>query len=203
MNMITHIVGGGLGVVAALMCIIRAVRNDDTLAIISAGVYGFSLVALYVMSSVYHGLNQNMGKKVMQIIDHCTIYVLIAGSYTPVALSALSRSYPVIGWGLFGFEWALAALAITLNAIDLKKYTVFSMICYIGMGWAIIAFVPQVLEVMGRSGFLWLLWGGIAYTVGAILYGIGSKLPWFHSVFHIFCVLGSALQFIAILLYVY
>jgi hemolysin III len=106
-----------------------------------------------------------------------------------------------LGWGLFIFEWAMTAIAATLTAIDLKKYSVFSMICYIGMGWAVIPFWRQVLEVLTSSGFLLLLWGGIAYTVGSILYGIGKKKKWMHSVFHLFVLLGSLLQFLSVLLY--
>jgi hemolysin III len=144
-----------------------------------------------------------MGKRVMQVLDHCTIYFLIAGTYTPIALRALKPMYPVIGWGLFAFQWAMTALAVTLTAIDLKKYNVFSMICYIGMGWAVIFFLPQTLQVLGEAGFGWQLGGGIAYTFGSILYGIGSKKPWFHSVFHIFVLLGSLLQLICIVFYVF
>ena len=95
----------------------------------------------------------------------------------------------------------MTAIAVTLTAIDLKKYNIFSMICYIGMGWGIVFFLPQAMSAMGSAGFLLLLWGGIAYTVGAVLYGIGSKMRWMHSVFHIFVVLGSLLQFLAIYLY--
>ena len=137
----------------------------------------------------------------MQIIDHCTIYFLICGTYTPILLSAFVPVYPALGWGLLAAEWALAFLAATLTAIDLKKYNVFSMICYITMGWGIIFFLPQAIAVLTKPGFLLLLAGGIVYTLGAILYGIGSKTRWFHSVFHIFVVLGSVLQFLAIFLY--
>ena len=189
MNTVTHIVGGALGVAALTLCVVFA------------ALYGASLIALYTVSSVYHGLKPGMGKKVMQIVDHCTIYFLIAGTYTVIVLSAIRPRYPVLGWGLFAFEWAMAALATTLTAIDLKKYNVISMICYIGLGWAIIPFARQALEVLTLPGFLFLLLGGIAYTIGAVLYGIGSRKKWMHSVFHIFVVLGSVLQFFAVLLY--
>lgn len=202
MNTVTHIVGGGLGLLAAVMCILRSARAGSAMAIIASCVYGFSLIALYTMSSVYHGLPECYGKKVLQVLDHCTIYLLIAGSYTPVALCALAPQYPLVGWGLFGFQWILGGLAITLTAIDLDRYNVFSMICYIGMGWAIILFLPLIRPILTGAGFSLLLWGGIAYTVGAVLYGIGSKLPWFHSVFHIFVVLGSLLQFLSIYLFI-
>ena len=201
MNTVTHIVGGALGVAALTLCVVFAALRHNVYGVVGSAIYGVSLIALYTVSSVYHGLKPGMGKKVMQIVDHCTIYFLIAGTYTVIVLSAIRPRYPVLGWGLFAFEWAMAALATTLTAIDLKKYNVISMICYIGLGWAIIPFARQALEVLPLPGFLFLLLGGIAYTIGAVLYGIGSRKKWMHSVFHIFVVLGSVLQFFAVLLY--
>ena len=202
MNMITHIVGGGLGVAAFGLCLFRALGHGNSYALAGAMVYSLAMILLYTMSSVYHGLNPSTGKKVLQILDHCTIYLLIAGTYTPIALCNLRTANPVLGWGMLIFQWTLAALAVTLTAIDLKKYNVFSMICYIGMGWAILPFMGIVRQTMGSVGFACLLWGGISYTLGAILYGIGSKKKWFHSVFHIFVVLGSLLQLLCIAFYV-
>lgn len=199
MNMVTHIAGGGMGILILLLCLMRA---QSVAAVIGSVIYGSSMITLYTVSSVYHGLAPNTGKKVMQIIDHCTIYMLIAGTYTPIMLVAFVPVYPVIGWGLLAAQWVLAALAASLTAIDLKKYRAFSMVCYILMGWGIVFFLPQTLAVLGKHGFAWLLAGGITYTIGAILYGIGSRKPWFHSIFHIFVVLGSFLQFLAIFLYV-
>ncbi|MBP3683588.1 MAG: hemolysin III family protein [Oscillospiraceae bacterium] len=201
MNMITHIVGGGLGVVVLLTCVIRAALNDNFYGILSCTIYGTTFITMFTISSVYHGLKAGIGKKVLQVIDHCTIYFLIAGTYTPAVLSAIRPVYPVLGWSLFGFEWALALLAATLTAIDLKKYNVFSMICYIGMGWAVIPFWRQVMETMTLPGFLLLLSGGIAYTIGSVLYGLGKKRKWMHSTFHIFVVLGAVLQYFAVLFY--
>lgn len=201
MNMVTHIVGGAMGIAVLVLCVIRAALNGNVYGVVTSAIYGAMLVVMFTISSVYHGLRPNMGKKVMQVLDHCTIYFLIAGTYTVIVLSAIRPAYPVLGWCLFGLEWALAALATTLTAIDLKKYNVFSMICYIGMGWAIIPFWHQARNALTPSGFLWLLLGGIAYTIGAVLYGIGSKKRWMHSVFHIFVVLGALLQFFAILFY--
>lgn len=201
MNMVTHIVGGGLGVIALALCLQRAIPTGDLWNILAAIIYGISLITLYTMSSVYHGLHPGMGKKVMQVLDHCTIYFLIAGSYTAVSLTAIRAYYPALGWGLFIFEWTLTALAVTLTAIDLKKFNIFSMVCYIGMGWAVIPFWRQALHVLTGTGFGYLLAGGVAYTIGAVLYGIGSKVKWMHSVFHIFVVLGSLLQLVAIAFY--
>lgn len=201
MNVVTHIVGAGLGVVALILCLVHAAWNQNLYGVIGSAIYGVSLIALYTMSSVYHGLKAEMPKKVMQVIDHCTIYFLIAGTYTVLVLSAVRPAYPVLGWGLFVFEWVVAAIATTLTAIDLRKYRVLSMVCYIGLGWAILPFVRQVTEVLTPVGFCLLLLGGISYTIGAVLYGIGSRKKWMHSVFHIFVLLGSILQFFAVLLY--
>lgn len=202
MNMITHIVGGGLGIIVLLFCVLKAIRTEDISKIFCSCVYGCSMITLYTMSSVYHGLRPGTAKKVLQIIDHCTIYLLIAGTYTPIVVCAIAPIYPVLGWGLLIAEWGLAALAAALTAIDLHNYRVFSMICYILMGWAIIFFLPQAITALTAPGFWLTFVGGIAYTVGAILYGIGAKRRWMHSVFHIFVVLGSLLQFFAILFYV-
>ena len=201
MNMVTHIVGGVLGIVALIACPVRALGAGNFCGLVSSIVYALSLIILYTMSSVYHGMHPCMAKKVMQVIDHCTIYLLISGSYTVVVLSGIRPAYPMLGWGLFIFEWVMTALAVTLTAIDLKKYSVFSMICYIGMGWAVIPFWRQTLQVLTAPGFALLLSGGIAYTIGAVLYGVGVRRKWMHSVFHIFVVLGSFLQFLSVLLY--
>jgi len=203
MNMVSHIVGGGLGVVVLISCLWKALPGGSLTAIAAAAVYGISMIALYAMSSIYHGLRPGTGKKVLQVLDHCTIYFLIAGTYTPIVLVGLAPVYPAIGWGLFAAQWLLAALATTLTAIDLRRYRAFSMVCYIGMGWSVIFFLPQTMEVMTAPGFWLLFSGGVAYTIGAVLFGLGNKIKWMHSVFHLFVVLGSLLQFLSILLYIY
>lgn len=201
LNMVTHIVGGALGLLSLTLCIIRCAASRNVPGLVGSAIFGFTMVALYCISSIYHGLHEGIGKKVMQVIDHCAIYFLICGTYTPILLSAFLPVYPVLCWGLLGFQWALAFLAATLNAIDLKKHKIFSMICYILMGWSIILFPVPLIQVMTLHGFWLLLSGGIAYTIGAILYGIGSHRRWFHGVFHIFVVLGSILHFLSIYFY--
>lgn len=201
MNMVTHIVGGAIGIVALTLCVIRAALNDNVWGIVTSAIYGTCMITMFTISSVYHGLKPNLGKKVMQVIDHCTIYFLIAGTYTVIVLSAIRPAYPALGWGLFVFEWTMVALAATLTAIDHHRYAAFSMICYIGMGWAVIPFWKQTLEVLTAPGFWLLLSGGISYTVGSILYGLGKRRKWMHSVFHIFVDLGALLQFLSIVLY--
>ena len=201
LNSMSHAIGAGMGLAALVLCILRACRQGDAFAIATSVIYGFSMIAVFTISSVYHGMKSGFAKKVMQVVDHCTIYLLIAGSYTVIVLSALRPAYPALGWGLFIFEWTMAAIAAVLTAIDLKKYSVFSMICYIGMGWAVIPFWRQVLQVLSLPGFLLLLGGGIAYSIGAILYGLGKKRKWMHGIFHIFVVLGAFLQFLSVLFY--
>ena len=201
MNMVTHIVGGAIGIVALTLCVMFAALRGNVFGIVTSAVYGTTMIAMFTISSVYHGLQPNLGKKVMQVIDHCTIYFLIAGTYTVVVLSAIRPAFPNLGWGLFFFEWVMALIATTLTAIDLKKYEAFSMVCYIGMGWAVIPFWKQTLFVLTKPGFLLLLFGGIAYTIGAVLYGIGSRKKWMHSVFHVFTIIGAGLQFLSVLLY--
>lgn len=201
MNTVTHIVGGAMGVAALTLCVTFAALRGNPYGIVTSSIFGFCMIALYSVSSVYHGLPPGMAKKVMQVVDHCTIYFLICGTYTVVALSAIRPVYPGLGWGLCVFEWAMAILATVLTAIDLKAYAVFSMICYIGMGWAIIPFAGVVLEVLSLPGFLLLLSGGIAYTIGAVLYGIGSRKKWMHSVFHIFVDIGSLLHVLCVVIY--
>lgn len=197
-NMVTHIVGGGFGIVYLVLCVIFAAIRGNAWGVVSSAIYGASVIALFTMSSVYHGLKPATAKKVMQVLDHCTIYFMIAGTYTPLMLSMLRRTNPVTAWIIFGVVWGIAALAITLTAIDLEKYSVFSMICYIGMGWCVIVTIVPVYKALTFWGFFWLLGGGIMYTIGAVLFGIGSKVRYIHSVFHIFVVLASLMHFICI-----
>lgn len=203
-NMVSHIVGGALGVAVCALCVIKSFLNGDPYQVVGSFIYGFSMIILYAISSIYHGLRPNMGKKVMQVIDHCSIFILISGTYTPIALTSLREYSPAMGWTVFGVVWGVSALGITLNAIDLKKYNVFSIICYLAQGWCIILTGKAAINAIGTNGFLWLLAGGISYTVGALLYSIAGKksVRYMHSVFHIFVVIGSLLQFFAILLYV-
>ena len=202
-NMTSHIVGAVLGIVATVLCVVFAAIHGNVYGVISGAIYGVTMIILYTMSSIYHGLNpKRYSKKVFQVLDHCSIFLLIAGSYTPFALCTI-REYDVAsGWVIFGVIWAVAILGIVLNSIDIKKFKVFSMICYLLMGWCIVFKIGLLPKLLGTAGFVLLLLGGIAYTIGAILYGIGKKHKYMHSVFHLFILLGSLLQFFCILLYV-
>lgn len=202
LNTVSHIVGGGFGVLIFLMAVIKAIRSHDGLSVIGAVIYGVALVMLYTVSSVYHGLHHPMGKKVMQVIDHCTIYFLIAGTYTPILLCSIRAVSPAWAYALLGLVWGAAAVGAVFTAIDLKKYAVLSMVCYIGMGWCIVIAAPTAIRAIPLPGLLWLLAGGIAYTIGAVLYGLGKKYRYMHGVFHLFVVAGSLLQAVCVLCYV-
>ena len=200
-NMVTHVVGAALGIVITVLAAAVAAWHKDLWGVVSGSIYGISMICLYTVSSVYHGLRPSRGKKVMQVIDHCTIYLLIAGTYTPLLLSAIRPAYPALAWGIFAAEWGITAIAVVFTAIDHNRFAALSMICYIGMGWCIVLALKPTLAVLGRTGFLWLLAGGVSYTLGAVLYGIGSKKPVLHTVFHVFVDLGSVLQAVCILKY--
>ena len=202
-NMTSHIVGGSFGIVALVLCIVFAAIHHNGYGVVSSSIYGVMMIILYTMSSIYHGLKpERKAKKVFQILDHCSIFLLIAGSYTPFCLVTFREYNAVLGWTIFGIIWAIAILGITLNAVDIKKYKVFSMICYLGMGWCIIFTAKLLPKLLGIPGLVLLVSGGIAYTVGAILYGLGRKKRYMHSIFHLFILGGSILQFFCILLYV-
>jgi hemolysin III len=202
-NMVSHILGSVLGIVAIVLCSVFAAIHKNPYGVVSGVIYGISLVLLYTMSSVYHGLSKNLfAKRVFQVLDHCTIFVLIAGCYTPFALCTLREYSPAWGWSIFGIIWLMAIIGIVLNSIDLKKFKVFSMICYLAMGWCIVLKINVLPKLLGTTGFVLLAVGGIIYTIGAILYGLGKKHKWVHSWFHVAVFLGSLIHFLCILLYV-
>lgn len=202
-NMTSHIVGAVLGIVATVLCVTFAAIHGNGFGVVSGAIYGVTMIILYTMSSIYHGLSPNKySKKVFQVLDHCSIFLLIAGSYTPFALCTIRGYDETSGWLIFGIIWFVAILGITLNSIDVKKFNVFSMICYLLMGWCIILKANLLPELLGKNGFILLLAGGIAYTVGAILYGFGKKFRYAHSIFHLFILAGSFLHFLCILLHV-
>lgn len=202
-NMTTHIVGAGVGVVVFALSIWIAFVHQNVWSLVAGAVYALSLILLYTVSSVYHGLIPSLGKKVMQVIDHCTIYTLIAGTYTPIALCALRPAYPRLAWILLAAEWGTAAVATVFSAIDHKKFHAVEMTAYLVMGWLCVAAYRPVVECLSREGFGWLLAGGVAYTLGAVLYGLGRKKnSIYHTVFHVFVDIGSILHAVCVLCYV-
>ena len=202
-NMVSHIVGGVAGIVTIVLTSVIGGIHHNPYGIVSGIIFGVSMLFLYTMSSIYHGLSPKLkSKKVLQILDHCAIFVLIAGSYTPFALCTLREYSTALGWWIFGIIWGFAILGIILNSIDLKKYKIFSMVCYLVMGWCIIIKINLLPSLLGMTGFVLLLSGGIVYTIGAVLYGIGKKRKYVHSVFHLCVVLGNLLHMLCVLLYV-
>lgn len=205
MNMVTHIVGGAMGVVAVTLCVIMAALHSNVYGVVSGAIFGATMIILYTMSSIYHGLKPHLtAKKVFQIIDHCSIFILIAGTYTPLVLCTVREANTALGWVYFGIVWGIAILGVTLNAVDLKKYAKFSMVCYLALGWCIIFSIKTVADGIGFGGMVLLVSGGIAYTVGALLYAVGKKkkAKYVHSIFHLFVDIGSFLHFMCVLLYV-
>ncbi|MBR2387535.1 MAG: hemolysin III family protein [Clostridia bacterium] len=201
-NMVSHIVGGGLGVVALTLCVIFAAINKNVYGVVGSAIYGASLIILYTMSSIYHGLSPRlMSKKVFQVLDHCSIFFLIAGTYTPISLSPLRQYNPLLGWTIFSVVWATAIVGIVLNSIDIKKYKKLSAICYLLMGWCIIFAWKPTVAALDRNAIVLLLAGGVSYTVGAMIYYFFKKKPYSHSIFHLFVVMGSIFHFFTILLY--
>ena len=165
-NMTSHIVGAVLGIVATTLCVIFAAVHHNGYGVVSGAIYGVTMIILYTMSSIYHGLSpKKYSKKVFQVLDHCSIFLLIAGSYTPFALCSFREYNTALGWTIFGVIWAMAILGITLNSIDIKKFKIFSMICYLGMGWCIVFTANLLPKFLGNVGLGLLLAGGIAYSV--------------------------------------
>ena len=202
-NAVSHIVGGAFGIVALVLGVVFASLYSNAYGVVSMAIYGGSMILLYTMSSIYHFLRKNKAKKVFRIFDHCTIFLLIAGTYTPFCLVTLRES-GAWGWSLFGVVWSFAILGIVFNAINMHKpiIKVLSMICYLVMGWCVVVAIGPLLDNLDKMGFVWLLLGGLMYTVGAIFYLAGSKKKYIHSVWHMFCLVGTFFQFISILLYV-
>lgn len=194
-NAISHGIGAGLSVVAFILCLIK---SSNGLAVFSVFFYGISSFVLYLMSCLYHSFKPNNAKRIFRIFDHCSIYLLIAGTYTPLVLLILPT---VVGWTIFFVVWILAIIGIVLNAIDLKKFKIVSMILYLVMGWCILFSFETLWNSMNHFGIFLLLLGGILYTIGAIIYGVGKKKKYMHSVFHIFCILASVCFFLAIYIY--
>lgn len=196
---ISHGVGALLSLAGTVVLIFFAASTNDTWKIVSVSIYGASMIILYTISTVYHSLKPNSGKKVMRILDHCVIYLLIFGTYTPFVLVTL-RGW--LGWLLFGINLAAAAVGTTLTAIDFKKFGKFAMVCYLAMGWVVVIGIVPLIKVLPLWGLIFLLAGGIFYTVGAVLYGLGKKKKYMHSLWHFFVLAGTIFQYFSILFYV-
>ena len=201
-NMITHIVGGGLGMVALIACVIVAAFHQNVWGIVSGCIYGFCIILLFTVSSIYHGLSSEKPKRIFRILDHCMIFVLIAGTYTPIILNQFRVRYPGEAWTMFGVIWGLALIGIVLNSINMKRFQLFSLICYLGMGWMSVFRMNRLIEVLGKPFFMMILIGGVLYTIGAVLYVLGKRKKFMHSVFHLFVNVASILHSVAIAVFI-
>ena len=196
-NAVSHIVGGAMGL--AFWIVLALLAAPDAAALLGVSLFGAGVVILYTMSALYHFLPDGRAKGVFRVFDHCTIYLLIAGTYSPFCLVALGGA---VGWIVFGVQWACAAAGITMNAIAMNNKVVkgISMALYFVEGWMALALFPLLVKTMSAASLLFLLGGGIAYTAGIVFFALGRKVRWFHSVWHIFDLAGTALQFVSILL---
>lgn len=200
LNFWSHFMGVIIGIITLIgLEILAIIKQMDLKIIVGVFIYGMSLITLYGASSLYHGLSsKSYYKKIMRVVDHCTVFILIAGTYTPIAILALPYNLRLT---ILLVEWIGAAIGIAINAYDLSnKWIVgISMVLYLVMGWVIIV-VPTILEYLTIWPFVFILAGGIVYTLGVIFYGIGHNKKWFHSVFHIFCIVATILQEIGIII---
>lgn len=197
-NILSHAAGFVLSLAALVLLVMRATRYGDVWDVVSAGIFGASLIILYAASTVYHSAKKPELRKRLRIIDHASIYVLIAGTYTPFTLITLNGS---IGWVIFGTAWGLALTGIILKLFFTGKYNLISTLMYVFMGWVIIFAIKPLINNLPLDGLLWLFAGGMAYTTGAVLYSI-KKIKFNHAIFHMFVLIGSFSHFMAVFFYV-
>lgn len=195
-NSVTHGVGALLAIAGCVILIVRAVLFADAITVVSSAIYGGSLIMLYTMSTLYHAIQPEGAKKVFRIFDHGTIYLLIAGTYTPFTLSCLRGA---LGWTLFGIIWGCAILGIVLTSVNLRKFQLFSTICYVAMGWAVIFAIKPLWEKIDTLPLIFLIIGGVLYTGGIIFY-LMKESRYMHSIWHLFVVGGSIFHYFSVLL---
>lgn len=193
-NAVSHGTGSLLAIGGTVVLIVFTAIYADAWAVVSSAIYGASLIILYTMSTLYHAITNEKAKKFFRIMDHNTIFFLIAGTYTPVTLAILRGS---LGWVLFGIVWGAAIIGIVLNSIDLERFRKPSIVCYILMGWVVIIAVKPLLSAMPKISLIFLFLGGAFYTVGVIFYAI-KKIKYFHSIWHLFTVAGSVFHYFSI-----
>lgn len=198
-NSLSHAIGTGLSIAGLILLLIKSISTGDPWKIVTSILFGTSLILLYFMSTLYHALPATIIKRIFRVFDHCTIYVLIAGTYTPFTLVSLRNS---VGWIVMIVIWLAAIIGIVLNALDVERFAKASMVCYLAMGWCIVLTFRPLMSAVATTGILLLILGGVAYTIGAILYGIGSKHRYMHSVWHFFVLAGSVLHYLTIYFYV-
>lgn len=197
-NAISHGIGALLSIAGLVILIVMAVSHHNTMAVVTCSIYGAILIILYTISCIYHSLSPNLtAKKVLRVIDHCNVYLLVAGTYTPIMLVCF---HDILGWTIFGIVWAITIIGIVLTCIDIDKYQMASVACHLMAGWAILLAIKELIAKMSPICLEFLIIGGVAYSLGSILYVIGSKKKYMHSIFHFFVLAGSIFQYFTILL---
>ncbi len=197
-NAWTHLVGALAALTGAVWLIVLAAASGDGRKLFSVAIYGATLVMLYSISTVYHSVRGRV-KQVLRKLDHLSIYLLIAGSYTPFCLISLRGPW---GWSLFGIVWTLAIVGMLQEIKPRSEARILSLVIYAVMGWIVLVAVKPLLASLGLAGFLWLAAGGVAYTVGIVFFAFDERFRHWHGIWHLFVIAGSLLHFIAILLYV-
>lgn len=193
-----HGLGVALSIAGLIALVLTARRTGDAWDVLASAVYGFTLILLYLTSTLYHGIPHARAKRVLRVLDHSAIYLLIAGTYTPLTLVSLRGPW---GWTLFGLVWGLAILGITLKVAAMGRFRVLSLVLYLCMGWLVVIALGPLTAAVAHGGLVLLVLGGIAYTSGVLFY-VWRQLPYHHAVWHAFVLAGSVLHFFAILLYV-
>ena len=196
-NAVTHGLGALLALAGTVILLVNAYFYGDTIDIVSSAIYGGGLFILYAMSASYHSVTNYKAKRVLQVFDHCSIFLLILGSYAPLCLSLLGGS---LGWTIFSINLACGVLGLTVNIIDVRKFHKLSLVMYLVMGWSILFAVKPIFLQVGVSGFLLLLGGGLAYSIGVLFYK--SEAKYMHPIWHLFVLAGSGLHYFFILFYV-
>jgi len=197
-NIISHAFGLLLSIVALVLLVERAIPYGNTLYVVSFAIFGISLISLYAASTFYHSTRSPRLRARLRIVDHATIYVLIAGTYTPFALVTLNGP---VGWTIFTVSWTMAVSGIVLKLFFTGRYELLSTLMYVFMGWIVIFVLKPVVNNLPVAGLVWLVAGGMSYTLGAVIYSI-KKVSFNHSIFHIFVLAGSFCHFMAIYYYV-
>ncbi|MCX5880373.1 MAG: hemolysin III family protein [Deltaproteobacteria bacterium] len=187
-NIVSHAIGFVLSIVALVLLVARAIQYGDAWHIVSFSIFGFSLMILYAASTIYHSAQSSALRSRLNIIDHASIYVLIAGTYTPFTLVTLNGS---TGWAIFGISWGLAITGLILKLFFTGRYNIISTVMYVFMGWIIVFAIKPLIHRLPLEGVLWLFAGGISYTMGAILYSI-DKIKFNHAIFHLLVLTGTS-----------
>ncbi len=199
-NSISHGIGAIFGIIALIFMLLKTIKEGIATNIVCASIFGTTMILLYTISCIYHALSKNItGKKVLRVLDHCNVFLLVFGTYIPIALIAAGGT---LGWILFSLVGTVTVVGIVLSAIDVDKYSLFEVICHLINGWSTLIVIKPIINNCGITALILIILGGVMYSIGAILYGVGSKKKYMHSVFHFFCLFGTLFHYLAIYIYI-